>query len=234
MKNRPASTGNLLLARLRPDESRRLASDLRPVALDFKQVLYEAWTPIDYLYFPERGVLSALTVMDDGSAIEVATFGNEGAAGVPALVGAAMSPNRILAQVPGQAHRMDLAVARRELKEGGQLGEFLLLYHAAFIGQISQSVACNGLHSIQKRCARWLLMTHDRVDEDEFPLTHEFLAIMLGVRRPGVTEVLQALKGKGLIDYSRGSITVHDKPGLEAASCECYRKTREVYDRLFA
>ncbi len=229
----PALPENQLLARLPQGEYQRLLPHLEAVPLAFKQVLYRARSSIDYAYFPNRGVTSALTIMEDGSAIEVATVGNEGVVGMLAFLGAKTSPNEVIVQVEGDGLRMPAEALHEEASRDGPLRRLLVLYQVAFHTQVSQSVACNGLHSVQKRCCRWLLMTHDRVQADVMPLTHEFLAVMLGVQRSSVTEVLQPLQEQGLIRNSRGRITVVDRAGLEAASCECYRSVKDEFDRLF-
>jgi CRP-like cAMP-binding protein len=164
--------------------------------------------------------------------IEVATIGREGAAGLPLFVDAETSPNRVFCQVPGAALRIESGYLNKLAQHEGPLRKLLFQYHAAFTFQISQSVACNGLHDVSERCCRWLLMTHDRVDGDEINLTHEFLAAMLGVRRPSVTQTLQTLKERGLLDYGRGRITVVNRQGLEDGSCECYESVRAEYARL--
>jgi CRP-like cAMP-binding protein len=225
--------GNRLLARLPPDEYQRLQPRLQVVQLAFKQVLYEPQSPIDYAYFPNGGVVSALTVMEDGRGIEVATIGNEGMVGLPLLVGAKTTANRVIVQVPSDALRMAEDVLREEVCRDSPLRRLLVLYHSAFLLQVSQAVACNGLHSVHQRCCRWLLMTLDRADSDVFPMTHEFLAEMLGVRRSTVSEVLQPFQEAGLIRYSRGKCTVLDRDGLKGRSCECYRRINAEFERLF-
>jgi CRP-like cAMP-binding protein len=228
-----ASQGNRLLARLPRAEYQRLLPRLQLVPLELKQVLYEARSPINYAYFPNRGVISALTVMEDGRAIEVATIGDEGMVGLPLLVGAKTTANRMIVQVSGEALRLSPEALKEEASLDGPLRRLLVLYHTAFLAQVSQAVACNGLHSVYQRCCRWLLMTQDRAHSDMFPMTHEFLAEMLGVRRSTVSEVLEPFKEKGLIRYSRGKFTVLDRKGLKAGSCECYRRINEEFKRLF-
>jgi CRP-like cAMP-binding protein len=228
-----APQGNRLLARLPPEEFQRLLPRLQVVSLALKQVLYEARSLIDYAYFPNRGVISALTVMEDGRAIEVATIGDEGMMGLPLLVGAKITTNRMIVQVPGEAMRMSEDVLREEVSRDSPLRRLLALYHTAFLAQVSQAVACNGLHSVHQRCCRWLLMTQDRAHSDVFPMTHEFLAEMLGVRRSTVSEVLEPFQKEGLIRYSRGKCTVLDREGLKAGSCECYRVIASEFDSLF-
>jgi CRP-like cAMP-binding protein len=195
---------NRLLACLPRDEYQRLSAHLRAVPLTLGRALYRARGPIDYVYFPTPGVVSAMAVMADGSAIEIATIGNEGMTGLTAFVGGGTSPNEVMVQVPGAALRLHAAALREESKEDGPLRQLLVLYHEAYAAQVSYAVACNGLHKVEQRCYRWLLMAQDRVGSDEVPLTHEFLAIMLGVRRSSVTEVLHPLQERGLISNSRG------------------------------
>ncbi len=224
--------GNRLLNRFPKAIAGRLRKRMQRVTLDVKQVLYEAKGPVEHVYFPIDCVLSAVTVMQDGSMIEVATVGNEGAVGLPPALEAETSPNRVFAQVAGDAWRIGIRTLRDESEREKALAKLLSLYQAAFMMQVSQSVACNGLHTLPQRTCRWLLMTHDRLPGDELPLTHEFLAIMLGVRRAGVTEVLQALQDNGLIRYGRGIIHVLDRRGLESRSCECFENANNEYERL--
>jgi CRP-like cAMP-binding protein len=224
---------NQLLNRLPPGDYQRLAPELKAVHLPVKQTLYRAYAPIDYAYFPVDGVISAMTIMDDGDAIEVATIGNEGVAGLTAFIGGETSPHEVMVQVEGDAMRISADALKKEADKDGALKKILGLYNVALQTQVGYSVACNGLHTIEKRCCRWLLMTQDRIDSDVLPLTHEFLSIMLGVRRSSVTEVLRPLQEQGLIDNGRGKVRVVNRKGLEAISCECYRRTKEEFARLF-
>jgi CRP-like cAMP-binding protein len=226
--------GNRLLNRLPEDEFQVLRPLLRETSLEPKQVLYEPKGRIEEIYFPINCALSAVTVMLDGHAIEVATVGNEGVSGLPALGIVTTSPHRVFAQIGGSAWRVEAVAFNRECKRLPKLGETMTSYQQAFLFQISQCVACNGLHVIVERCCRWLLMTHDRLDGDEVALTHEFLSYMLGVRRPGVTEVLQTLQQQGLIQYGQGKITVLNRGGLEELACECYQCVQEEYQRLLS
>jgi CRP-like cAMP-binding protein len=225
--------GNRLLARLPPDQYKRLLPHLQIVPLELKRILYEGRSPIDYAYFPNRGVVSAMTVMDDGRAIEVATIGDEGMVGLPLLVGGTTTGNRMMVQVSGEALRLSAEALKEQTSRDSPLRRLLALYHTAFLAQVSQAVACNGLHTLHQRCCRWLLMTQDRAHSDVFPMTHEFLAQMLGVRRSSVSEVLEPLQEEGLIRYKRGKFTVLDGNGLKAGSCECYRRINEEFERLF-
>ncbi|HEY2827186.1 MAG TPA: Crp/Fnr family transcriptional regulator [Pirellulales bacterium] len=233
MTNDPAvRVRNRLLSRLQPQDYERLLPHLRSASFESNHVLYEAHAPVDFVYFPFDCVLSAVTILNDGTGIEVGTIGNEGAAGLTAFIGPSVSPTRLLAQIPGDGMRIVAGVLEQEARNNRTLYDLLLRHHHAFLAQMTQSVACNGVHPIVKRCCRWLLMTHDRVGKDEVPLTHEFLAFMLAVRRPSVTETLNIMQEQGLITTRRGTIQITDRAGLEAAACECYRTVQDEYDRL--
>jgi CRP-like cAMP-binding protein len=227
-------TGNRLLNLLPEGDFQRLQPILKRVEFASGQVLYEARGSIDEIVFPISTVLSAVTVMHDGHAIEVATVGNEGLSGLTAFGMVTTSPHRVFAQIPGAAWRVDTDLLNAECQRLPKLREVLTRYQQAFLFQVSQCVACNGLHVIVERCCRWLLMTHDRVDGDVLLLTHEFLSFMLGVRRSGITEVLQSLQQQGLVRYGQGKITVLNREGLENLACECYRSVRDEYDRLLS
>jgi CRP-like cAMP-binding protein len=228
-----SESGNSILARLSESEFKRLRPFLKSVPLPAKKVLYEARAPIDYVYFPATGIASAMTVMEDGMSIEVTTVGKEGVVGLTAFVGGATSPYEVIMQVPGQGLRMKADVLKEEAKRDSPLQKLLALYLTAFLTQISYSVACNGLHTAEKRCCRWLLMTQDRMGSSALHLTHEFLAIMLGVRRATVTEVLRPLQERGVIHCGRGVIKIVDRSALEALACECYRTVNEEFARIF-
>ncbi len=234
MAKKRASTSekrNRFLARLPEFEYDRLVPMLEPVLLPIGKVLYKARGPIVYAYFPTGAVLSALTVMQDGNAIEVATVGNEGVVGYFGT-GGGSSPHKVIVQVENGGLRID---SRRLHEAGageGPLHDLLMAYQLAFLTQVSQSVACNGLHRLGQRCCRWLLMTRDRVGSDELRLTHEYLSLMLGARRASVTEALRPLREAGLVRSHRGDLTILDGAGLEARACECYFVVRDEYDRL--
>jgi CRP-like cAMP-binding protein len=225
---------NRLLGVLPPVDLDRLAGALEVQRVEVKDLVFERGQHIDRVVFPRNAIISILTTMDDGSGVEVATVGNEGMVGVPLILGSRSMPVRELsqAQVPGEVVVMDADKFRDEIDAGGPLQEITQRYVQVFFGQLSQQVACNGLHSIAERCSRWLLMTHDRVGSDEFPVTQEFLSQMLGVRRASVTVVVGVLQQAGLIRYHRGRLTVLDREGLEASSCECYGVIRTQFDRL--
>jgi CRP-like cAMP-binding protein len=205
---------------------------MKLVELPLGTSLYEPYVPLEHVYFPEDGVASLLTQLDDGIETEVATVGREGMVGLPAFFGVESVPGRAIWQVSGKALMLPTKVLRRETRQGGALNDVLRLYAQGLFTQISQSASCNRRHEIVQRCSRWLLMTHDRVNGDEFELTHQFLSKMLGVRRAGVSVAAGILQKADLIKYSRGRITILDREGLEAISCECYRIVREEFDRL--
>lgn len=227
----PAHIKNRLLALLPAGESLRLLPKLVPVEFKFKQFLYRAGEVIEHVYFPTKGIASAVAYAGD-AAIEVATVGDEGMVGVTALLGEAPSPNDVYVQLAGGGLRMSAAALWHDGGAGSPLYGVLARYMSAYQIQVSQSVACNGLHDLRQRCCRWLLTTQDRVHADELALTHEFLAVMLAVRRASVSEVLAPLQDEGLIRYHRGAITILDRAGLEANSCECYRIVADAYVRL--
>jgi CRP-like cAMP-binding protein len=222
---------NRLLAALPRHEYARLLPHLEKVSLPLKEILFEANGPIPHIYFPLYGVVS-LVIMDGGFTLELGTIGNEGMVGTPVFLGAKSSPTRAISQVPGESLRLETKVFQEEMTQGGALYGLVQRYTQAMINQISQTTVCNHRHSVHKRMCRWLLMSHDRVGADEFPLTQEFLAQMLGVRRPTVTAVAGALQKEGLITYHLGSLTVLDRKGLEAVSCECYEVVAKELDRL--
>jgi CRP-like cAMP-binding protein len=227
----PTRRGNRLLAALPPDEYARLAPHLETVALSFKLVLYAPDEPITHLYFPTEGVASLLQFNTDGTAVEAATVGNEGMVGLPVFLGLESTPGQAVVQIAGAGQRIPWNVFRREVQAGTPLHDLLHRYTQALMVQMAQGAACNRLHSITERCARWLAMTRDRVRGDEFALTQEFLAQMLGTRRAAVSEAASALQEAGLIRYTRGTIRVLDRAGLEEAACACYGIIRTQYER---
>jgi CRP-like cAMP-binding protein len=224
--------GNKLLAALSREECARLLPHLELVSLSSEQVLYEVNQPIEYAYFPIDGVCSLLNIMQDGQGIEAATVGNEGMVGVPLLLGSTQIPMQAISQIPGDALRMRADVFRREVYWGCTLHSLLLRYTQALMNQIFQTAACNRLHPVDKRCCRWLLMTRDRVESDEFPLSPEVLSQMLGVRRSSRAEVVATLGNAGLIRYQGGTMTLRDPQGLESSACECYQVLKQEFDRL--
>lgn len=205
---------------------------LEPVTLDVRDPVADPGQPYEYVYFPESCIISVVNDMRDGSTVETGTIGNEGVAGLAALMDAISSESRMFAQVPGTALRAPAKVVADFVERERELRRLVNRYAQAFLTQVAQGAACNRLHGIEQRCARWLLMTHDRVAGDEFPLKQQFLAEMLGVRRAGVSVAASALQQAALIRYSRGTVRVLDRDGLRAASCECYDVIRQQFDRL--
>ncbi|TMM16274.1 MAG: Crp/Fnr family transcriptional regulator [Actinobacteria bacterium] len=226
--------GNRLLDSLPAAEKADLAPHLELERLELKEQLLTQGKRIYTVYFPLTAVASLLNQVEDTEGVEIATVGNEGLIGLSLSWGIdTLNPREFVqCQVPGDALAMNSDIFASKVSEGGELTWLVHRYTQAFVTQISQQVACNGLHSIEERCSRWMLLTHDRVGSDEFPLTQEFLAQMLGVRRPSVTLVAGTLQQAGFIRFRRGRITITDRRGLEGASCECYHVLREVFDRL--
>ena len=228
-------TGPTLNARLRslpPASIERLSADLRPFELRLKATLYEPGDYMDHVYFPTAGVISALTVMENAEAVEFATIGNEGIMGFEVLLGSVQAGSRSIVQVDGQAYRMKADCFRAHIAADANVRGVVSEYTAAMLALVAQSAACNRLHAVVARCARWLLMTHDRVEGDEFVMTQEFLATMLGVRRASVSVTAHSLQTAGLIRYRRGRIQILDRVGLETASCECYEVVRRRFAEL--
>ena len=225
---------NRLLSALSRDLQIRLLPRMEKVSLSVRQLLFEADAPISHAYFPLSGATSLLIAFRSGETVEIATVGNEGMVGTPVFLGAERSAMRAVCQVAGQALRMRSETFRHSAGEYPDLADMVRRYTQGMINQISQTTACNHVHSVQQRMCRWLLMTHDRVGADEFHLTQEFLAQMLGVRRPSVTVAAGMLQKAGLIRYQRGRIHIVDRAGLETASCECYEAVRQDIDRLLA
>jgi CRP-like cAMP-binding protein len=224
---------NRLLGLLPNSERLRVESSMQRIPIEPHDMLYRPGEPMENVYFPLWGVVSLMTPLEDGSAVETAVVGNEGMVGVHAFLGGGVIGNtQAMGQIPGEALRMNADHFRAEMSTDGKLRQVMFSYSQALIAQISQGVACNGVHSIQERCARRLLEAHDRAGADEFLLTQEFLSDMLGVRRPSVTVAARTLQNAGVIQYRRGRITVVDREGLEEASCECYRAIKAEYRRL--
>jgi CRP-like cAMP-binding protein len=202
------------------------------VGMDFKQPLIEAGRPMAHVYFPLGGVFSVLTDAPGGGVVETATIGNEGMVGVPRVLGMVESNTTVICQVPGEALRLPERALAELMGAHDSLRGLLLRYAQSLFDFVAQTAACNRMHNIEERAARWLMMTRDRVGADEFPLTHEFLAQMLGVRRAGVTVAMGMLQKAGLVTYSRGVVRVTDLEGLRGASCDCYGIVRRQAERL--
>jgi len=223
---------NWLLAALSPEEYLPLASCFETVTLAAGQRLGASHEPIPYVYFPQSGVVSILKHMADGTETEVGTVGAEGMSALAVFLGGDEMPTECVVQIAGAARRITATDLQAASVQGAPLHEVLRCYTQYLFDQVAQSVACNRLHSVEQRCARWLLMTYDRVGTDAFALTHEHLAALLGVRRAGISVAAEALRKAGAVAYSRGTVRILDPARLESAACECYRATREDFDRL--
>jgi CRP-like cAMP-binding protein len=223
---------NRILALLPQKEYARILPLMERVTLKPPDIVQEHGKPISHAYFPLECVMSLVVTMEDGSQVEAATVGNEGMIGVSLLMGGTESSVAAFAQIGGTALRISRDALRAEIAAGGAFPELMRRYTEAYLTQIAQSCACNRLHSVEQRLCRWILMTHDRVGLDKLPLTQEFIAMMLGVRRPTVSLVAAMLQKAGFIHYSRGIIDVQDRAGLEAGSCECYAVVRHELERV--
>jgi len=229
----PNAERNWLLAALTPDEYTAILPYFESVMLSPDQRLGPPHEPIPYVYFPQSGVVSIIKRMRDGAEVEVGTVGFEGMTALAIFLGGDEMPTECVVQIAGTAKRItsrDLQAASRS--PGGPLREILQCYAQYLFDQMAQSVACDRLHSLEQRCARWLLTTYDRVGSDRFALTHAHLAALLGVRRAGVTEAAGALQRAGAVEYSRGTMRIVDRARLELAACECYKTMRADFDRL--
>ena len=223
---------NHLLRSVSRAEQQRLLNKMERIKLTPRKVLYDPDQPIQHVYFPEDCVISLVTNMKEGSILEVATTGKEGMVGLPVFLGAVSSPLQAFAQVPGYALQMSTADFKREVMNGFGLRQVLERYTQALFTQLAQSVACNRLHSIEQRCARWLLYTADRVKGSRFMLTQDFLAQMLGVRRASVNGFLQDFQRNGMVEYKQGQMRIKNRRKLEAVSCECYFVVKKEYHKL--
>jgi CRP-like cAMP-binding protein len=217
---------NRLLLALPPSHLKRLMPELEHIECQRGQVLMDADSSLDHVFFPDSGVVSVVAVYADGSIIEMATIGREGFTGVQAVFGAKSSSVRLLVQIPGTAAKMPRAALMRAMKSVPSFRSLMYAYVQAFLEQVLVSVACNGVHSLNQRLARWLLMMRDRSDDDALPITQSLLAEMLGVQRPSITNVARELERAGLIARGRRQVTILDRKGLTRASCECYQLVR--------
>jgi len=226
----PPRRQNLLLAALPQTDYDRIAPTLTTVPLKLMEMLHKPGEPIRDVYFPGGGFCSILTVLDDGNMVEVATIGREGMLGATAVINGTVVPSS-LTMVQGESdtcYRMSTDDFRREMNRRGPFYELITRYTQALVGFVMQSTACNAIHKVEQRLARWLLMARDRMGRDDFPLTQEFVAMMLGSTRPTVTVVAGTLQKAGLITYHRGHVTILDRERLEEASCECYRAATDL------
>ena len=223
---------NRLLAGLPAEDLAQLIEHLEPVALPKKQILYEVGAPLEYIYFIDEGLASVLTTMEDGASSEVGMVGPEGLIGVSALLGGRLSAQHIVMQLPGRGHQITATRCKTLFDQSARMRAVLLRFIEDLLNLSSQTAGCNRLHSLEQRSARWLLMASDRIGSNVLPLTQEFLAAMLGVRRSGVSEAASELQRSGLIRYRRGRITITDRAGLEAVACECYALDKQRLGRL--
>ncbi|MGC2404145.1 MAG: Crp/Fnr family transcriptional regulator [Acidobacteriaceae bacterium] len=207
---------------------------LELISLELRRELYSPNLPIRHVYFPVDGVVSMLAELEEGLMVEVATVGNEGMIGLPLFLGTNTTPGTSFSQVPGKAYRLTAEEFTRNIQQPSSFTRVLHRYTQALMTQISQGTGCNRIHNNKQRCARWLLLTHDRVGKNEFQLTQEFLSQMLGVRRATVNEIAGQLSRAGAISYSRGTIHIVDRLRLEAESCLCYSIIRDEYDRMYS
>jgi CRP-like cAMP-binding protein len=226
---------NFLLAALPTQVFDRLLPNLKPVTMPLGMVIYESGAELEHVYFPTVGcIVSMLYVMEDGASAEIAVVGDEGMVGIALFMGGGTTPSRALVQSAGQAFQLKGSALKSEFERHGEMQHLLLRYTQALITQMSQTAVCNRHHSVDQQLCRWLLLSLDRLSSYELTMTQELIANMLGVRREGVTEAAGKLQALGLINYSRGRITVLDRPGLEARVCECYAVVKKEYDRLLS
>ncbi len=232
MVSLPDPKRNLLLAALPAAQWKRWSPHLEVLDLPLGHVLYEAGGTMKYVYFPSTAIVSLLYVMENGASGEIAVVGSEGLVGVSLFMGGGSTPSRAVVQSAGQGFRLKAELMKEEFDKGGPVMHLLLRYTQALITQMSQTAVCNRHHTLDKQLCRWLLMSLDRLQGNELVMTQELIANMLGVRREGVTEGALKLQKAGLISYSRGRISVLDRPGLEKRTCECYEVVKAEYDRL--
>ncbi|MBC7899686.1 MAG: Crp/Fnr family transcriptional regulator [Saprospiraceae bacterium] len=234
----PTSSGvnnadqNHLLGSLDQADLKRVASKLEPVSFPLGEVLYESGDKFNYAYFPTTAVVSMLYLMENGGTAEIGIIGNDGILGVSLFLGGETTTSRAVIQSAGDAVRMKAADMKEEFAHGGRFQELLLRYTQALMTQISQTAVCNRLHEVEEQLCRWLLLSHDRLNSNTLVMTHDLISNMLGVRREGVTLAAKKLAEKGLIKNTRGTITIVDRQGLEAAACECYEIVNNEYNRL--
>lgn len=231
-ENKQNPRKNQLLAVLPEEEYIRITPHLEPVSLPLGKVLYESGGLLDWVYFPTDAIVSLLYVMEDGASAEIAVVGNEGLVGIALFMGGLTMPNRAVVQSAGQAYRLKGNVLNQEFNRSGEFQHLLLRYTLALLTQMGQTAVCNRHHTVDQQLCRWLLLSLDRLPSNELGMTQELIANMLGVRREGVTEAAGKLQKAGLIHYSRGRITVLDRPGLEARVCECYKVVKDEFSRL--
>jgi CRP-like cAMP-binding protein len=223
---------NHLLDALPADDLERLRPHLKLVSMPLGDALYESGIALHHVYFPIDSIVSLLNVMADGASAEIAVVGNEGVVGVSLFMGGETTPSRAVVQSAGHAYRLKAETLKAEFVQGGAMQHLLLRYTQALITQMAQTAVCNRHHTLDQQLCRWLLLSLDRLPSNELVMTQVLIANMLGVRREGVTEAARRLQSAGLIQYNRGHITVLDRPGIEARTCECYAVVKRESDRL--
>jgi CRP-like cAMP-binding protein len=228
----PSRPANRLLQLLEPAAYRRVASKLKPTALRARQVLYRPDEAIPTVYFPESAVICQLSVMQNGDTIETATVGREGASWISASIGAPSMPCETIVAIGGDARMLDIDDLDREMRENAHFRDVLTEYSHALLIHSMRLTGCTGLHSLEQRCARWMLITLGRVPESRFSITHEFLAMLLGASRPSVSLVIGDFEKRGLLHVERGQIVIGDRDGLLGASCDCYDVIRRSYEQV--
>jgi CRP-like cAMP-binding protein len=233
MNRPPATTGNRFLAALPPDVSKRIAPQLEPLPLQRGTVLAHTGALSGSLYFPDRGLVSLVKIMADGRTAEVGAIGCEGMVGVSALLGMEQAAFETIVQLDGAGRSIKTSALRAEMEQSPALKELVLRYMYYWVNQLAQTAACNRLHTLRQRCCRWLLTADDNAQGDTFTLTHEFLALMMGVNRPTLSLTVAALQRRGMIKYARASLTIRDRRGLEAGTCECYQALSQECDRVY-
>ncbi len=233
MTNQPRPANKILTA-LPDEEFERLRPKLREVSFQIGQTIYFPQQEMEYVYFVNQGIVSWLATLENGNTVEAGVIGPEGVAGVAVVLGATSTPNEGFVQSDVQASRIAADDIIAEFRRNGKLNQLMLRFEHSMFVQVAQTAACNRMHTLDQRLARWLLMTHDRVDVEKFPLTQEFLSRMLGVRRAGVSVAANSLRQQEVIDYHRGDIVIIDRVRLEGLSCECYQIVKEEYDDYLA
>lgn len=232
LSNPPPQAENKLLAALSRKSYERLAPYLEHVAFTLGDILYNPKQLIKHVYFPHRTTISMVSILEDGSMVEVGVVGNEGMLGTALLSGDDISPHQAIIQIADGGMKMKADAFKQEVKNNAELNNLVHRYLQALFTQVSQTGACNRMHPIVERLARWMLLCQDRMESDTLQLTHEFIATMLGARRAGVSVAAGTLQSAGLISYHRGTVIIQNRKGLEEASCECYRTVQDEYDRL--
>ena len=226
-------SGNWIIDRMSDGDYDRFRPSLQAVNFPLKGIVLRAGDEVESLYFPTTSMLSLLTVLEEDDPVEVSTVGREGFVGVSASLGVVRSPHQVLCQLGGAGLRLPIRIALDAMRTSAEFTALIHRYVSFFLETVSLTVACNAVHAVEARACRWILMTHDQAGRDDFPMTHEFLAFMLGVRRQTVTVVAGTIQSAGLIDYRRGSITVLDRHRLEEAACECFASNHRAYRRIF-